>query len=333
MEIVKSIILLGAMGLIFGAVLAYASKKFAVEIDERVEKIIEVLPGANCGGCGFPGCGGLANAIAEGKSPVNGCPVGGAAVASKVGEIMGVSASEGEKIVAKVICKGTCESAKDKYEYEGISDCRAAAALNSGAKACKFGCLGLGTCKDACKFGAITIQNGIAVIDEEKCVMCGKCIEICPKSIIIKKPEKQEVVVECSSKDKGKDVKDKCSAGCIGCKKCEKSCPVGAITVENNLATIDYSKCVGCKVCADVCPKKVIKADLSDRRKVSIDESKCIGCTACARTCPFGAIEGEKKQPHKVDLEKCKGCHLCMKKCKKDAIKLVDSKEESKLAN
>ena len=127
--------------------------------------------------------------------------------------------------------------------------------------------------------------------------------------------------------------KDKCSAGCIGCKKCEKSCPVGAITVENNLATIDYSKCVGCKVCADVCPKKVIKADLSDRRKVSIDESKCIGCTACARTCPFGAIEGEKKQPHKVDLEKCKGCHLCMKKCKKDAIKLVDSKEESKLAN
>ena len=172
-----------------------------------------------------------------------------------------------------------------------------------------------------------------SVVDEDKCVLCGKCIDTCPKGLIQKKPAKQEVVVECSSKDKGKDVKDKCSAGCIGCKKCEKSCPVGAITVENNLATIDYSKCVGCKVCADVCPKKVIKADLSDRRKVSIDESKCIGCTACARTCPFGAIEGEKKQPHKVDLEKCKGCHLCMKKCKKDAIKLVDSKEESKLAN
>ena len=323
MEIVKSIILLGAMGLIFGAVLAYASKKFAVEIDERVEKIIEVLPGANCGGCGFPGCGGLANAIAEGKSPVNGCPVGGAAVASKVGEIMGVSASEGEKIVAKVICKGTCESAKDKYEYEGISDCRAAAALNSGAKACKFGCLGLGTCKDACKFGAITIQNGIAVIDEEKCVMCGKCIEICPKSIIIKKPEKQEVVVECNSMEFGKAVKEKCSAGCIGCGMCAKACPVDAIVFENKIAKINFDKCIQCKVCVQKCPTKVIAGDISDRRKVKIDEEKCVGCTLCKKQCKFDAISGERKAVHMVDEKKCVGCHLCMQKCPKDAIKTV----------
>ena len=323
MEIVKSIILFGAMGLIFGAVLAYASKKFAVEIDERVEKIIEVLPGANCGGCGFPGCGGLANAIAEGKSPVNGCPVGGAAVASKVGEIMGVSASEGEKIVAKVICKGTCESAKDKYEYEGISDCRAAAALNSGSKACKFGCLGLGTCKDACKFGAITIQNGIAVIDEEKCVMCGKCIEICPKSIIIKKPEKQEVVVECNSMEFGKAVKEKCSAGCIGCGMCAKACPVDAIVFENKIAKINFDKCIQCKVCVQKCPTKVIAGDISDRRKVKIDEEKCVGCTLCKKQCKFDAISGERKAVHMVDEKKCVGCHLCMQKCPKDAIKTV----------
>lgn len=323
MEIVKSIILLGAMGLIFGAVLAYASKKFAVEIDERVEKIIEVLPGANCGGCGFPGCGGLANAIVEGKSPVNGCPVGGEAVASKVGEIMGVSASEGEKIVAKVICKGTCESAKDKYEYEGISDCRAAAALNSGSKACKFGCLGLGTCKDACKFGAITIQNGIAVIDEEKCVMCGKCIEICPKSIIIKKPEKQEVVVECNSMEFGKAVKEKCSAGCIGCGMCAKACPVDAIVFENKIAKINFDKCIQCKVCVQKCPTKVIAGDISDRRKVKIDEEKCVGCTLCKKQCKFDAISGERKAVHMVDEKKCVGCHLCMQKCPKDAIKTV----------
>ena len=236
---------------------------------------------------------------------------------------MGVSASEGEKIVAKVICKGTCESAKDKYEYEGISDCRAAAALNSGSKACKFGCLGLGTCKDACKFGAITIQNGIAVIDEEKCVMCGKCIEICPKSIIIKKPEKQEVVVECNSMEFGKEVKEKCSAGCIGCGMCAKACPVDAIVFENKIAKINFDKCIQCKVCVQKCPTKVIAGDISDRRKVKIDEEKCVGCTLCKKQCKFDAISGERKAVHMVDEKKCVGCHLCMQKCPKDAIKTV----------
>ncbi|WP_455542592.1 RnfABCDGE type electron transport complex subunit B [Intestinibacter sp.] len=324
MEILKAVILLGVMGLIFGAVLAFAAQKFAVEVDEREAKILEVLPGANCGGCGYPGCGGVAAAIVKGEAPVNACPVGGAAVAAKIGEIMGVSAEAGERKVAHVMCNGTCESAVDKYEYQGISDCRAAAALIGGPKSCGFGCLGLGTCASACSFGGISIVNGVAVVNEDKCVLCGKCMEICPKGIIQPKPAKQEVVVDCSSKDKGKDVKDKCSAGCIGCKKCEKACPVGAITVENNVAKIDYSKCIGCKVCAEVCPKNVITGDLSDRRKVSIDQEKCIGCTACAKACKFEAIEGDKKQPHKVDPEKCKGCHLCMQKCKKGAMKLVD---------
>ena len=334
MEILKAVILLGIMGLIFGAVLAFAAQKFAVEVDEREAKILEVLPGANCGGCGYPGCGGVAAAIVKGEAPVNACPVGGAAVAAKIGEIMGVAAETGERQVAHVMCKGSCSSAANKYEYQGIQDCRAAASLIGGAKSCSFGCLGLGTCVSVCAFGALSVVDGVAVVDEEKCVLCGKCIDICPKGLIKKKPAKQEVVVGCSSKDKGKDVKDKCKAGCIGCKKCEKSCPVGAITVENNLATIDYSKCIGCKVCAEVCPKKVIEAELSDRRKVTIDEEKCIGCTACARTCPFGAIEEKKKKPHKVDVEKCKGCHLCMKKCKKGAMQLVDDKKASiKLVN
>ncbi|MGN1032026.1 MAG: RnfABCDGE type electron transport complex subunit B [Intestinibacter sp.] len=325
MEILKSVILLGVMGLIFGAVLAFAAQKFAVKVDEREAKILEVLPGANCGGCGYPGCGGVAAAIAKGEAPVNACPVGGAAVAAKVGEIMGVSAEAGEKMVAHVMCKGTCSSAANKYEYQGIADCRAAISLIGGPKDCSFGCIGLGTCVSACGFGGIKIVDGVAVVDEDQCVLCGKCIEACPKGIIGKKPASKKVVVDCSSKDPGKVVKAKCSAGCIGCKACEKACPVGAITVENNIATIDYSKCIGCKECAVKCPKNVISAgDISDRRKVAIDEQKCIGCTACARVCPFGAIEGDKKQPHKVDLEKCKGCHLCMQKCKKDAIKCVE---------
>ena len=323
MEIIKSIILLGAMGLLFGAVLAYASKKFAVEVDERVEKILDVLPGANCGGCGFPGCGGLASAIVEGKSDINGCPVGGSFVSEKIGDIMGVKASTGEKIVAKVICKGTCETSKDKYIYEGISDCRAAATLNSGPKLCNYGCLGLGTCKEVCQFGAIEIEDGISIINEEKCVMCGKCLEVCPKSIIIKSPISQKVVVECNSRDFGKYVKEKCSVGCIGCGKCSKVCPVDAIVFEDKIAKINFDKCIQCKVCVEKCPTKVISGDISDRTKVHIDESKCIGCTLCKRQCKFDVISGERKEVHKVDTEKCVGCHLCIEKCPKDAIKTI----------
>jgi electron transport complex protein RnfB len=261
--IVISVLVLGIMGLIFGVVLAFASQKFAVETDERVDAILEVLPGANCGGCGFPGCGGLATAVVEGKAPVNGCPVGGADVAAKVGEIMGIVAEDGERKVAKVICKGDCESAKNKYEYEGITDCRTANVLNSGAKTCKFGCLGLGTCKDACKFDAITVKDGIAVVDEEKCVNCGKCMEVCPKAIIKEKPANKEVVVECNSKEFGKNVKEKCIVGCIGCGMCVKACKYDAIIFEDKIARVDYDKCVECMECVKKCPTKVIKGDIT----------------------------------------------------------------------
>lgn len=324
MSILKAIILLGGLGLIFGAILAYASKKFAVEVDEREEQILEVLPGANCGGCGFPGCGGLAAAIVKGEAPVNGCPVGGASVAVKVGEIMGVSASSEDKKVAAVKCMGTCEKAKNKYEYQGIKDCRAAAALIGGPKSCSAGCLGFGTCVSVCKFDAIKIEDGIAVVDEEKCVNCGKCMEACPKMLIVEKPATKEVFVRCNSHEFGKAVKINCSAGCIGCGACAKVCPVEAITLDNKLAVVNQEKCIGCKVCVEKCPTKVISGNISDRRKVTINEELCIGCAACVRQCKFGAIEGEKKQPHKVDEDKCKGCHLCLSKCKKGAMSLVD---------
>ena len=323
MSILNSILVLGVMGLIFGGILAYAAKKFAVKVDERVEAILEVLPGANCGGCGFPGCGGLASAIVEGSASVNGCPVGGSDCASKIGEIMGVTADAGEKKVANVICKGTCSVAKDKYIYEGMLDCKAANALNGGAKSCKYGCLGLGTCVSACKFDAIHVIDGVAVVDEEKCVLCGKCIEVCPKGVIEIKPIKNEVVVECNSKDFGKSVKDKCSVGCIGCGICEKSCPFGAITIENKLAKIDYDKCVQCMICVEKCPTKAIKGDLSKRKKVKIEEDLCVGCTLCKKQCKFDAISGELKEKHKVDETKCVGCHECVQKCPKKAIKIL----------
>lgn len=271
MSILKAIILLGGLGLVFGAILAYASKKFAVEIDEREEKILGVLPGANCGGCGFPGCGGLAAAVVKGDAPVNGCPVGGANIAAKVGEIMGVSAGSEERKVAAVKCSGTCDKAKDKYEYQGIKDCRAAMSLIGGQKSCSAGCLGFGTCVSVCKFDAIKVENGIAVVDEEKCVNCGKCMDACPKMLIVEKPASKEVFVKCNSHEFGKAVKINCLAGCIGCGACVKVCSVKAITLDNKLAVIDQEKCIGCKDCVQKCPTKVISGNISNKKEVAID--------------------------------------------------------------
>ncbi|OPJ55525.1 RnfABCDGE type electron transport complex subunit B [Alkalithermobacter paradoxus] len=320
--ILNSVLSLGAMGLIFGSGLAYASKKFAVEVDPRVEDINEVLPGANCGGCGYPGCNGLAVAIVNGEAPITACPVGGSDLADKIGNIMGMTAETGEKKVARVICKGTCNNAKDKAQYHGIQDCRAAAMIISGPKSCQYGCLGLGTCVNVCQFGAIVIKDDIAQIDKDKCVTCGKCLEVCPKAVIAWAPYGQDVVVDCNSKEFGKDVKVKCTVGCIGCKICVKACPFEAITFDNNLAKIDYSKCTHCMVCVEKCPTKAISGDLSKRKKAIIEEDKCIGCTICKKKCPVDAVSGELKSKHEIDEQKCIGCSECFKKCPKQAIKM-----------
>ena len=258
-SILYPVLSVGGLGLVFGAGLGFAGKVFAVEEDPRIGQVVECLPGANCGGCGFPGCNGLASAIVAGTAPVNGCPVGGAAAAEKIAVVMGVSAGETEKMVAHVNCKGTCTNAKSKYEYVGISDCTMASQLASGgAKGCSYGCLGLGSCVKACAFGALSIVDGIAVVDEEKCVACGKCVKACPKHLVVLKPASKKTVVNCSSKDMGKTVIANCSVGCIGCKICEKNCKFDAIHVENNIARIDYSKCKDCGLCAMKCPKNVI---------------------------------------------------------------------------
>ncbi len=259
MNIINPILSIGGLGVVFGAGLGIAGEVFKVEEDPKITQILEVLPGANCGGCGFPGCGGLATAIASGNAPVNGCPVGGAAVAAKVGVIMGVEASTSDPVAAFVKCGGTCEKAKEKYDYSGIDDCNMAVQLaGGGSKSCSYGCLGLGSCKKACAFDAIEIQDGIAVIDKDKCVACGKCVSACPKHIIELLPAKNKIKVQCSSKDIGKNVMQVCSVGCIACKICEKNCPFDAIHVIDNLAVIDYTKCKACGICANKCPKNVI---------------------------------------------------------------------------
>lgn len=257
--IIIAALVVGGTGLFIGLFLGFAGTKFAVEVDEREEAITGVLPGNNCGGCGYAGCSGLAAAIVKGEAEISGCPVGGAPVAAKIGEIMGLEAGESVRKTAFVKCAGTCDKAKQDYEYHGIHDCVMVNMMqNGGPKACNYGCLGEGTCVAACPFDAIHIVDGVAVVDKEACKACGKCVAACPKHLIELVPYDQKHLVQCSSQDKGKDVMKACSVGCIGCRMCVKVCEHDAITVVNNVAHIDPEKCTNCGACAAKCPKKII---------------------------------------------------------------------------
>lgn len=259
MSIVIAAAVIGAVGILAAVLLGIASEKFKVEVDEKEVAVREALPGNNCGGCGFPGCDGLAAAIAKGEARPDACPVGGEEVASAIAAIVGGEVSA-VKQVAFVKCAGNCDKAKDAYEYVGPQDCKIASnSPGAGPKACSYGCMGYGSCVKACQFGAISIVDGIAVVDKDKCKSCGMCVAACPRSIIEMVPYDAGAIVQCNSKDFGKDVKAACSVGCIGCGICAKNCPEGAIAVEGFLAKVDYSKCTGCGTCKEKCPVKVIQ--------------------------------------------------------------------------
>lgn len=265
------IAIIGGLGLFFGVGLSYASKKFEVQVDERVKLIREALPGANCAACGYTGCDAFAEAVAEGKAQTDGCPVGGADTAAKIREIMGIEADEGEECgekgsekekigkVARVLCGGTYETCKTKYEYNGIEDCDAAAALYGGPSACNYGCVGLGTCARACPFDAIVVENGLARVLESKCTGCGLCVKACPKNIIKLVPRSSRHTVLCRNHDKGIVVRKVCSVGCIACMRCVRICTVGAISMNDQLAEIDPKLCTNCGECVKVCPTSTIK--------------------------------------------------------------------------
>ena len=251
-------LVIGVVGILVGIALVYIGNKFHVEVDEREAEVRSVLPGNNCGACGYAGCDAMAAAIAAGDAPVNGCPVGGAPVAQKIGEIMGTEAGDVERKVAFVRCKGSCEVTGNQGAYVGLQDCRAASLNGIRFTDCDYGCLGLGSCVRVCPEQAIVIRDGVAVVDRRRCVGCGLCAKACPKGLIELVPEGQAVAVQCSNKDKGPQVKKVCSAGCIGCMLCTRQCEAGAITVENNLAHVNYEACTQCGKCVEKCPAKVI---------------------------------------------------------------------------
>ncbi|MDD6207513.1 MAG: RnfABCDGE type electron transport complex subunit B [Clostridiales bacterium] len=257
--VIISTLVIGLIGLLIGVGLGIAGKKFEVPVDEKEVAVRALLPGNNCGGCGYAGCDALAKAIALGEAPAGGCPVGGENVAKAIAEVMGVDGGGTARQVAFVKCSGTCDKTELQYHYYGIHDCTKLAMVpGRGDKKCAYGCMGYGSCVKACPFDAIHIIGGVAKVDREKCKACGKCIAICPNHLIELVPYDAEHMVACSSKDKGKDTRQVCSTGCIGCGICVKQCEAGAVTVENNVAHIDQEKCTHCGKCAEKCPSKII---------------------------------------------------------------------------
>lgn len=333
-QIIMAFLVMGFLGFIFGAVLSFASKKFEVKVDPKVEQTLELLPGANCGACGYPGCAGFAKAIVSNKAKIPDCPVVSSENRDKIEKLLGKENdnSQSEKNVVKaalIKCNGLDSDEYKKFEYMGVADCQAAVLLQNGPWLCPHRCNGFGSCVEACPFDAITISDQkLPIIDEDKCTACGKCILACPKQLIELVDKEKTVHVKCNSTDKGSETRKVCKVGCIGCRLCEKACVYNAIKINDNLASINYSYCVECGACVVKCPQNTIIIEDKPNfkgRKALIDQDICIGCTICFKVCKFEAVKGGKpKVKHLIDTPKCVGCGLCAEKCPKKCIKMEE---------
>ena len=310
--VIWTIAVIALLGLVLALVLYIVADRFKVEEDPRIDEVEKVMPGANCGGCGFAGCRAFADAAVKAPNLDNNyCPVGGNDVMKKVAAILGYEVKEKAPMVAVVRCNGSCEARPRINEYGGYASCRVKAALYAGDTACAFGCLGCGDCVAACAFGAISMDpaTGLPVVDEGKCTACGACAKACPKSIIEirpKGPRGMRLYVSCLNRDKGPAAKKACASACIGCGICAKTCTHGAITVENNVAYIDPAKCKLCRECEAVCPtgaihsvnfpkpvdKDAVKARIAERNRKAKEAAEAAKAAEAAAK----LVEPEKKE-------------------------------------
>ncbi len=281
--ILNAVIVLGSIALVAAVVLYMVSKKFAVDEDPRIGQVQEALPGANCGGCGFAGCSGMADALVKGadQGSIDGlmCPVGGQEVMGQVADLLGMAVANAEPQVAVVRCNGTCDHRPRVAQYDGLMTCAAMHATGAGETACGYGCLGCGDCVQACQFDAIRMnpETRLPEVDDDKCTSCGACVKACPRHIIElrkKGPKNRRVYVQCVNQDKGAAARKACQVACIACGKCEKACSFDAITIENNLSYIDFNKCRLCTKCVDECPTgAIVKVNFPVKKKIEIKEA------------------------------------------------------------
>ena len=258
-DIIIAFIVVSSVGLVAGILLAIVSHLFKSPKNELISNVRDCLPGVNCGACGYKGCDDYAEAVASGSAEPNLCIPGSEATVAALSQVLGIEVKEASKMTAFAHCHGNCDATEHRAEYSGIKTCKAAAMIYGGPNSCSYGCLGFGDCAEVCPSGLICIKDGIAHIDARECLGCGLCAKVCPKHIITLVPKTSATVVMCSSKDKGADARKLCKNACIGCKKCEKNCEAGAVTVTNNLAHIDREKCTNCGKCAEVCPTHCIR--------------------------------------------------------------------------
>jgi len=260
-DILIPMVVLMGIGLFFAILIVIVSRFFAVEENKRQSEVRELLPGANCGACGFSGCDGYAASLADGDTDIGRCPVGGAAVTQDLAALLGLEAVDVEATVAHVMCQGTTAHTSKRYAYSGTISCSAAHGLFSGPNSCTYGCIGFGDCVYHCPYGAIDLVDGIAVINEDKCKACGLCVVTCPKELIFMVPKRTgTTIVSCRNKWPGAQTRKNCTIGCIGCKKCFNICEFDAITMTGPLAVIDQSKCTRCGKCEPVCPTNAIRS-------------------------------------------------------------------------